>query len=67
MIGIVTVFANIGSALGPIFMGAMFDSFGNYSAALEILGVLAVLCIIFTFIAYSKKNAKKIQDQMTVE
>lgn len=67
LIGFVNAGAAIGSTLGPICMGLMYDAMGSYSVALEILGVLLIVAMLFNAWLYSKGNRKKIQDEIAAE
>lgn len=67
MIGFLNMASSLGATLGPIVVGMMYDAFGNYNAALEVLGVLLVVCLALNWWVYSKGSQRKVQDLIALE
>jgi MFS family permease len=67
MMGFLSIWSGIGASVGPAIFGLMYDSMGNYTAALVAMGFIAVTCILLNFLINSKKVLAKIQEQITRE
>lgn len=67
MIGFLNMASSLGATLGPIVVGMMYDVFGNYNTALEVLGVLLVVCLVINWWVYSKGSQKKVKELIAAE
>jgi nitrate/nitrite transporter NarK len=45
----------------------MYDAFGNYTAALTVMGVILAVCLVLNWWVNSKKNVERIQQQIAEE
>ena len=61
LIGFTRSASSVGAVIGPLFAGAIFDFTQSYTLCLEIVGVFAVIIIIFTLWAGGKKARENIQ------
>jgi sugar phosphate permease len=67
MIGIINVCGSIGSTLGPICLGFVYDAMGTYTLMLEIMGAMIVLTMLLNFWLNKKSNLDKVQQQIADE
>ncbi|POP31736.1 MFS transporter [Lactonifactor longoviformis] len=55
MIGLIRCFASIGSIMGPVFAGILYDRFGNYSFCLFVTGTLMIFVVVLCIVLDNKK------------
>jgi sugar phosphate permease len=67
IIGFIVMGSSVGASIGPIVFGFMYDAFGNYTAALTVMGVILAVCLAINWWVNSKKNVEKIQRQIAEE
>lgn len=67
MIGFLNMASSLGATLGPIVVGMMYDAFGNYNVALEVLGVLLAICLAINWWVYSKGSQRKVKALIEAE
>jgi sugar phosphate permease len=67
MVGFISVASALGSTIGPLAFGFMYDGFGSYSVALTVMGVVLVVCLLLNFWAHNKPNISGINKQIESE
>jgi MFS family permease len=67
IIGFIVMASSIGATIGPLFFGFMYDTLGNYTTALAIMGLIMVICLLLNFWLNSKNNLRKIREQIERE
>jgi NNP family nitrate/nitrite transporter-like MFS transporter len=67
MVGMISVGSALGSTLGPLAFGFMYDGFGNYSIALTVMGIVLVVCLLLNLWAHGKNNIANINRQIERE
>ncbi|MDR1573202.1 MAG: MFS transporter [Clostridiales Family XIII bacterium] len=67
MVGWIRAFSSVGSMLGPVLAGFMFDRTGNYSACYTIIGVGIVIAVAIALWANSKSTQIKVQAKIHVK
>jgi MFS family permease len=59
--------SSVGATIGPLLFGVMYDSLGNYTTTLTLMGVVIVICILLNLWLNSKSNLDKIKSQIEME
>lgn len=67
IIGFIVMGSSVGATIGPVVFGFMYDAFGNYTAALTVMGVILAVCLLLNFWANNRRNVEKIQQQIAKE
>jgi MFS family permease len=67
IIGFIVMASSVGATIGPLLFGFMYDSLGNYTATLTIMGVVIVVCILLNFWLNSDRNLDLIKRQIEKE
>ena len=55
--GSMTFFSIVGAGIGPVVIGAMYDSSGSYNSAFTLLILLTLVSALFIYLARPSENA----------
>ena len=67
IIGFIIMAGSAGATIGPLIFGFMYDSFGSYTTALIMMGLILAVCLVLNFWLSSKKNLEMIKQQIAAE